>query len=152
MSVEQIATDTTILVMQADFPGVSVQTVFAYWTQPRLLEQWWVQKAELDAREGGIYHFSWPSIHQDLRGHYLSYIPDERLAFTWKWDDDTEEYGERLVTLAFAVLPEQGTRLTLTHGPYGVTAEEQAIRLEHHLAGWMHFLPHLQATITGKQL
>jgi hypothetical protein len=48
------------------------------------------------------------------------------------------------VDIIFAAPSTGGTRLTLTHGPYGDTAGEQEVRTAHHLAGWQHFLPRLQ--------
>ena len=148
MVVTHMASDVTTLMIQADFPTIPIATVFAYWTQPRLLERWWPQVAEVEAWEGGSYHLSWPSIQQDLRGQYVTFVSNERLVFTWQWDDDSEEQGERLVSLHFDINLDEGTILTLSHGPYGVTPSEQAIRTDHHLAGWLHFLPRLQEACT----
>ncbi len=36
------------------------------------------------------------------------------------------------------------TRLTLEHGPYDESPQEQGLRIGHHLAGWRHFLPLLR--------
>ncbi len=97
---------------------------------------------------------SLPKMDWRLRGHYTVFKPGRSLAFTWKWDHDPADAPPKLVTVDFApaVAPEDvlaggarpGARLTLSHGPYLDTPEEQELRVEHHLAGWRHFLPILQ--------
>jgi hypothetical protein len=37
----------------------------------------------------------------------------------------------------------------LTHGPYTDSADDQQVRIEHHLAGWQHFIPRLQLLVNG---
>ena len=80
-----------------------------------------------------------------LRGHYTRFEPGKQLAFTWKWDHDEEGTVVREVMLVFEPLLDKGTKLVLTHGPYTDSLEDQAVRIEHHLAGWQHFIPRLQA-------
>ena len=46
--------------------------------------------------------------------------------------------------IVFEPVAPDGTRLLLTHGPYIDTPEDQELRIEHHLAGWKHFLSRLQ--------
>ena len=82
-----------------------------------------------------------------LRGNYLAFAPPHTLAFTWRWDQDSSEEATRDVRVTFALLSTQGTRLLLTHGPYQDTVEDQEVRLEHHLAGWQHFLSRLAGVL-----
>jgi uncharacterized protein YndB with AHSA1/START domain len=144
MTVTQLPSTFDRLLVEADFLLVSPHTLFDYWTQPTLLQQWWPQEAECVPHVGGIYHLSWPQMNWHLRGHYTSFDPGKRLGFTWKWDSDAQEPGEREVTLDFELLVPDGTRLLLTHGFYLDTPEDQDLRIEHHLAGWKHFLSRLQ--------
>jgi len=144
MALTQLSTGPEILVLEADFPSTASDTLFRYWTEPVLLQQWWPQHAELEPREGGVYHVSWPSMDWHLRGRYTSFEPGRRLAFTWRWDHDALELGERTVEAVFESLIIGGTRLLLTHGRYLDTPADQEIRLAHHLAGWQYFLPRLQ--------
>jgi hypothetical protein len=44
-------------------------------------------------------------------------------------------------------MADQGTHLVLIHGPYQDTPEDQEVRLEHHLAGWRHFLSRLASIL-----
>jgi uncharacterized protein YndB with AHSA1/START domain len=121
--------------------------VFDYWTQPVLLREWWPQEAEIEPQYGGHYHLSWPAMDWHLRGRYTHFEPGKRLAFTWRWDHDEEGSQETVVDVTFEHTLDRGTRLLLTHGPYAETLEDQNLRLEHHLAGWLHFLPRLQACV-----
>ena len=145
MSVTQIPSNSDKLVIVAEFEKLAPREVFAYWTTSELLCTWWPQEAEIDARVGGTYHLSWPRMNWHLRGQYTHFEPGKQLAFTWKWDHDEEGTAVREVTIVLEPLPDRGTKLTLTHGPYTDSAEDQAVRIEHHLAGWQHFLPRLQS-------
>lgn len=147
MRVAQAPSEPDALVVEADVPTIAPSMLFDAWTQPLLLQRWWPQVAELQPAVGGSYHFSWPDMGWHLRGHYLTHERDRRLVFTWKWDHDEPSEPERVVTVEFVPLPGAGTRLRVTHGPYVATPEDQAIRLEHHLAGWLHFLPRLAAAV-----
>ena len=144
MAVTQLPSGFDILLVEADFFAVTPHTLFDYWTQPTLLQQWWPQEAELVLQVGGAYHLSWPQMNWHLRGHYTSFDPGKRLGFTWKWDHDSQETGEREVKIVFEPVATDETRLLITHGPYIDTPEDQELRIEHHLAGWKHFLSRLQ--------
>jgi uncharacterized protein YndB with AHSA1/START domain len=150
MTVSQLPSGLDVLLVEADFPSVTPHDLFDYWTLPVLLERWWPQVAELVPQAGGAYHLSWPQMNWHLRGHYTIFEPGKRLGFTWKWDHDPQETGEKEVKLVFEPLvtgATGGTRLLLSHGPYLDTPEEQELRIEHHLTGWRHFLPRLQELI-----
>ena len=156
MAVTQLPSGPNILLVEADFPAASPLTVFDYWTQPTLLQQWWPQEAELEPRAGGVYHLSWPQMNWRLRGVYTAFEPGKRLGFTWRWDHDEPDEPGREVLMVFEPLPPDapdrpvGTRLLLTHGPYSDTPADQELRIEHHLAGWQHFLLRLQETVAAK--
>ncbi|HUY76299.1 MAG TPA: SRPBCC domain-containing protein [Ktedonobacterales bacterium] len=146
-------------------PGCPPVRVFDYWTIPALLCQWWPQHAVVEARVGGGYTLMWPQMDWRLRGRYTIFSPGHSLAFTWAWDHDQADAAPRLVTVEFAPTTTAddaddaddadateatlGTRLTLTHGPYVGTPSDQELRIEHHLAGWRHFLPALQRAAGG---
>lgn len=152
MVVTQLPSGPDILRVEADFPSASPHILFDYWTQPALLQQWWPQEAELVPQIGGLYHLGWPQMNWHLRGHYTSFDPGKRLGFTWKWDDNAQEVGEREVEIVFeplALLATAGTRILLTHGPYIDTLEDQELRIEQHLVGWKHFLSRLQNLLVG---
>ncbi|HZO74881.1 MAG TPA: SRPBCC domain-containing protein [Ktedonobacteraceae bacterium] len=147
MAVIQQPSDLDILLVEADFPSTEPATLFAYWTEPALLQQWWPPEAEIQPEVGGTYHLSWPGRNWHLRGHYTHFEPTKRLGFTWRWDHDPQEMRTREVTLVLEPLTSGGTRLHLTHKPYDLTPEEQEVRIEQHLTGWTHFLACLQQAV-----
>lgn len=144
MAITQLSSSFDVLLVEADFPLVTPHTLFDYWVEPTLLQQWWPQEVEIMPQVGGIYHLFWSQMNWHLRGHYTSFEPGGRLDFTWKWDHDPPEAQERFVKIIFEPLATIGTWLLLTHGPYSDTPEDQELHTEHHLAGWQHFLPRLQ--------
>lgn len=138
---EQISTALGCLVMSANFPQLAPDVLFDYWTKPDLICQWWPQQAEIEPREGGAYHFSWPKMGWSLRGQYVNFDIGRSLNFTWRWDHQTTPL--RHVEITFDALPNGGTQITLTHGFYTDSAEDQEERAGH-IEGWIHFLGRLQ--------
>jgi uncharacterized protein YndB with AHSA1/START domain len=134
--------------VSVDVPGVEPGALWRAWTDPGELERWWPQTAELDVRVGGAYHLAWPQKGWHLRGSYTEVDAPSRLAFTWQWDHEPET-PVRTVTIDLQPLPDgAGTRLIVTHGPYGDDPAEAADR-EGHLEGWTGFLERLVALQTG---
>lgn len=144
MTVTQVSSGSDLLLVEIDFPEIPALRLFDYWTRPSLLTKWWPQEAELVPQVGGYYHFSWSQMNWHLRGCYTGFEPGERLSFTWKWDHEGPDAHVREVRVIFAPMASEGTHLLLAHGPYLDTPEDQVLRLDHHLAGWQHFLPRLQ--------
>jgi glutathione S-transferase len=71
--------------------------VYAAWTDPAQMKRWFgpenVQTREViaDARVGG--EFRWDLINQEgkemtISGEFRELKPDEKIVFTWKWEDD----------------------------------------------------------------
>lgn len=129
------------LVVQARYPGVRPEVLFNYWTEPDLITQWWPAEAEIDATEGGRYCLSWPKMNWYLRGTYERFDPPRALAFTWSWDHEPDVTPTH-VTLIFEPYENDGTLLTVTHGPYSETPEGLEQR-RGNLEGWTHFLSKL---------
>jgi uncharacterized protein YndB with AHSA1/START domain len=130
------------LVVAADFPELTPEAVFDYWTKPELITRWWPQEAEIEPRVGGRYHLGWPGMKWHLRGVYTAFEPGSRLAFTWNWDHEPDS-PERSVAITLESKGE-GTRLTATHGTYANTDSDREVR-QSHLEGWTHFLSQLQS-------
>jgi uncharacterized protein YndB with AHSA1/START domain len=128
------------LIVSGPFLTLSPRTMFRAWTEPALLTRWWPPEADIDLREGGTYHFSWPTMNWHLRGEYATIEPETRLSFSWRWDH--EESPDRDVDVRFDRLPDAGTKLTLEQGTYTGTAADAQER-EGHVSGWLHFLGRL---------
>ncbi|HEX7734289.1 MAG TPA: SRPBCC domain-containing protein [Ktedonobacteraceae bacterium] len=142
----QLSTNMDILQIEAEFQAEPL-ALFRYWVEPALLAQWWSPQAESECYEGGAYHLAWPQRGWHLRGRYSAFVPGKQLSFTWQWDHESAEADLKNVEVLFEGLASGGTRLLLTHGPYRATPEDQARRIDEHLAGWMHFLACLQQVV-----
>ena len=113
------------------------EKVFAAWTQPALLRQWWgpgpvsCPQAEVDLREGGAYRLA--NLQPDgsivwISGEFQRIRPPEELVYTWSL---SEMPGEpTLVRVEFRAHAE-GTELVLTHERFAI----EAVR-DMHLQGW----------------
>ncbi len=144
MAIQQLPSSESELRLAADFYDFSPERLFAYWTRPDLVTQWWPRQAEVAPGASGGYVFTFPEIHKTLRGRYTVFAPGRALTFTWAWDDDPPREPPIVVALTFTPLPtSRGTRLTLVQGPYAATPADQALRASH-LEGWQYFLGRLQ--------
>lgn len=136
------------LIVVADLPGLAADRAWRAWTDGAELARWWAPESQMDIRVGGSYALSWPRMGWVLRGAYGEVQPGHRLAFTWQWDHEPS-LPEREVTVDFAPIDGgTGTRLTITHGPYG-SGEAEAADRQSHLEGWTHFLGQLGALGTS---
>jgi uncharacterized protein YndB with AHSA1/START domain len=122
------------------------QRVFEAWTDPRVLVDWFAPADQfttivhaVELRIGGRYRIEMvdPSgkPHTAI-GVYKEIVPGERLAFTWKWEENPA-MDDTLVTLDFLPHGEE-TELVLTHSLF-LTAETR----DHHGKGWNGMMPRL---------
>ncbi|KEO83260.1 SRPBCC family protein [Tumebacillus flagellatus] len=104
------------------FPG-SRELVFRAWTTRAELESWFgppgytTTVRELDVRVGGIYRFEMQNPDGGvayLTGRYVEIQPGEKLVYTWRWEDWTQETEDTLVTLEFHERGES-TEIVITH-------------------------------------
>ncbi len=118
------------------------EELYRAWTQPEVLKQWCAPSdefentiVEVDLRVGGAYrigmhHRPTGKVHM-ARGRYREIRPNEKLVFTWAWEDPSQDGpGETLVTIEF--LDRGGkTELRLTHELF----PDRAAR-DNHEQGW----------------
>jgi uncharacterized protein YndB with AHSA1/START domain len=120
-------------------------TIYALLLDPS--EQTWLgTDFELDARPGGIYKVNVEGKHPSL-GEFVEVIPNEKLVFTFGWDEPGHP------------IPAGSTRIAITLIPDG---DETLVRLVHsglpedaitdHEQGWQHFLDRLAIVATGGEL
>lgn len=148
-AVWQVSSGRDWLVMMAAFPTTAPRAVFDYWTTPALLRRWWPPEANVEARVDGIYRFFWPQLGRSLRGYYTGFEPGKNLSFTWKWDSEPDLAPIRHVIVSFETLAEGGTQITIIHGPYNESREDQEERAGH-LEGWTHFLGRLHQALLSE--
>ena len=115
----------------------SREKVFAAWTRPELLVQWWgpgpvtCPQAQIDLREGGEYRLA--NLETDgsitwISGRFELVRAPEELAYTWTVSTVPGE--PTLVRVRF--LPHaDGTELVLTHERFAA----EAVR-DMHVEGW----------------
>lgn len=81
--------------------------VFAAWTEPERLEQWWgpglfeTVFAEVDLRPGGRYELLLEPGSMRLVGEFREVTPPRRLVYTWRWVEGVPDTRESLVTVEF---------------------------------------------------
>ena len=81
--------------------------VFAAWTDPERLKQWWgpgsfeTVFAEVDLRPGGRYELLLEPGSMRLAGEFREVTPPQRLVYTWRWIEGVPDTRESLVTVEF---------------------------------------------------
>lgn len=126
--------------------------VFAAWTDPELLKQWWgpgcfeTVFAEIDLRPGGRYELLLEPGSMRLVGQFREVTPPRRLVYTWRWVEGVPDTRESLVTVEFR---EHGVRteVVLVHdnfvGPGPVEMYDE---------GWRSGLDKLRALLQAKEI
>ena len=139
-------TQDTVLILKRTFP-VPVAKVYTAWTSAEALRHWLapadylVTLSEADFRVGGSYRVSMKPPHKDIthtvNGTYREIVPEEKLVFTWQWEDDADDAGETLVTVQFEDNGAE-TALLLTHELF-----PNAEARDKHAQGWESCLGNL---------
>jgi uncharacterized protein YndB with AHSA1/START domain len=128
------------------------EQVFAAWTDPELLVQWWgpgpitCPEAHIDLREGGDYRIA--NLHPDgsttwISGTFSTVRVPEELVYTWTANILTGP--PTLVRVRF-LEHDEGTELVLVHERFAV----EQVR-EMHLEGWQGCLDKLALFMTGRR-
>jgi uncharacterized protein YndB with AHSA1/START domain len=108
-------------------------------TDPVALAAWfWPERfattAEVDLRVGGRYRIDGPGAGMAVAGEYTAVEPPRRLAFTWRWADETDE---TLVTVELTPV-DAGTDLVIVHSRFATAADR-----DNHAEGWSDCLDRL---------
>lgn len=133
------------------------------WTDPERLKAWYrpddswsTPIAEIDLRPGGTYRIGLrppvgPAFHEV--GAYREIALPDRLVYTVRFEGTHLQYGgsrfdeptgaemepyETVITVEFDDLPEEETRVRVTHAGYRTAADRDL-----HREGWPRFLEHL---------
>lgn len=128
--------------------------VYKVWTEPEHMVRWMGPKgftapsAKLDVREGGRYRTLIRSPEGKdywFCGVYREVVANERLVFTFAWEEDGERGQENLITITFA--DENGkTRMTFKQTPFQSVEERDG-----HEGGWSEAFDKLAAyVVTAK--
>ena len=126
------------------------EAVFAAWTDPELLKQWWgpgpttCPEAHVDLRVGGTYRLA--NLETDgsvvwISGQFEHIRAPEELVYTWKIGSGPGE--PTLVRVAF-LEHREGTELRLTHERFTSEASRDM-----HLSGWGGCIDKLAALLAA---
>lgn len=117
--------------------------VFAAWTTPEILAQWFAPGPRnpfpegLDVRPGGKYRIVMKGEEDSpvAVGEYREVVANEKLVFTWSWEGDPSQ--PTLVTVTFSDKGD-GTEVVLVHERF-----TNAETCDHHRMGWQAILDKL---------
>jgi len=149
----QAATDVVILRHQYPF---GIEQVFAAWSNPQALAQWFgphshdssIEKYEF--KTGGQYQIRMVPTGKDsdctgeaegdsvCAGRFVAIDAPSRIVMTFDWIEGGAEMGETLLTIDFAEV-NGGTEITLTHEKIPSEELRQA-----HTGGWQGTLECLE--------
>ncbi len=134
----------------------SPEDVYRAWTAPSVIERWFgptpefsTPIAEVDLKVGGKYRIGMKSPGGELyvaTGEYQGIIPNEKLVFTWRWEGESSDISDTLVTVEFKKSNEH-TELVFTHENFAT--EELA---KDHQEGWEGALSKLSTLITKGEI
>ena len=114
----------------------SPATIFEFLTIPEKLIEWNGSEAELDPRPGGIYRV--------LMGNGHQAVADERVVFTFGWDQPDHPIPAGSTKVEITLIPEgESTRVRLVHS--GLPADA----VTDHTKGWEHYLNRLGVVASG---
>ena len=120
------------------------ETVFRLLTDSREYAKWKGQRAELDARPGGIFRVIFPQPASVVAGKFIELIPSRRVVFSWGWEGNEHvPPGSSRVEIDLEPVG-SGTRVRLVHRDLPVPA------MAEHAEGWDFFLPRLTAVAEGR--
>jgi uncharacterized protein YndB with AHSA1/START domain len=122
--------------------------VYAAWTDPAQLKEWWgpesvrTRNFAADVRVGGKYR--WDLINQEdeemsVFGEYRELVPEKKIVFTWKWDDDDVWENRSSVVTVELFDAAGGTELHLRHEQLPSTESR-----DRHNEGWNSVLDRLE--------
>jgi len=100
------------------------ERVYAAWTDPEQLKQWWgpkrmrTQSLAFDPRVGGKYRWTLVDEKDEemtVFGEYRELVPGKKIVFTWQWDDDEAWTNRNSIVTVELSDHDGGTELRLTH-------------------------------------
>ena len=117
-----------------------VSRLYQAWIDPKMMNAWFKPNEQLqstctvDLRVGGAYEVRMQPPEGDpyvALGVYKEIIPDEKLAFTWRWAHESPDQ-DTLVTILFRPVGDSASELTLLHSRFPNVEER-----DKHSEGWL---------------
>jgi uncharacterized protein YndB with AHSA1/START domain len=121
----------------------SPETIWPFLVDPKKHTEWLGTVADIDPRPGGVYRVLVGGENQSS-GEYVEVVPNERVVFTFGWEQEGNPITPGSSTVEISLHPEgTKTRVQLTHR--GIPEDAVA----DHTVGWDHYLGRLAVTATG---
>ncbi len=100
-------------------------------------------EAELEPHAGGRYRVLASGVHPGV-GEFVEVVPDEKVVFTFGWDEPHHPIPAGSTVVEITLIPEgERTRVRLTHRGLPDDA------VTDHVAGWDYYLTRLAIVATG---
>jgi uncharacterized protein YndB with AHSA1/START domain len=115
--------------------AASPETVWAFWTEPARLAEWWGPDAEVVAEPGGIFRVVMEA-GPVMRGTFTELDPPHRLVFTFGWEQNApgQPLAPGSTRVEVTMTPDAGeTVVELRHSDMPVTHAAD------HEKGWTHY-------------
>ena len=139
--------DTEYQLTVSQMYHASAECIFRAWTDPEALQQWFrpngqiqTLSAEAELRTGGDYRLDMQAAdgaRYRASGLYHEINEPIKLAFTWRWGDETK-VEDTYVELSLRQLAPNQTELTLFHDEFISAAERDS-----HAENWRGVLTQL---------
>lgn len=122
--------------------SVPVERLYAAWTTPEDLKQWWkpsenhLTNVELDNKEGGHIKYEFDNKEGQhvvtITGQYKEVKPNEKLVYTWNWDiaSGNVKESDHQLTIEFSA-EGSGSKLTVLQENF-----ENGEAVKPHEEGW----------------
>ncbi len=138
----------TWLVVEMMLEGLTLADALCWFTEQDRLARWWGEECTIAPVPGGRYEVRWPGMNWTMRGQVLT-CDETQLVYSWTWDHEPDLPARAVIVRTEPAA--NGTRLTISHGPYRPTSSslthEDEDR-ESHRDGWLFFLPKLRQIMT----
>jgi uncharacterized protein YndB with AHSA1/START domain len=119
------------------------ETIWQFLVDPERHDRWLGTEVDIDPRPGGHYRVLVYGQHPS-RGEYVEVVPNEKVVFTFGWDEPGHPIPAGSTTVEISLHPEgDKTRVRLAHR--GLPADA----VEDHTGGWDRYLERLSIVTTG---
>jgi uncharacterized protein YndB with AHSA1/START domain len=119
------------------------ETIWPFLVEPDQHLRWLGTEVDIDPRPGGTYRVVVYGQHPS-RGEYVEVAPQEKVVFTFGWDEPDHPIPPGSTTVEISLHPEgEKTRVRLVHR--GLPADA----VEDHTGGWDRYLERLAIAATG---
>jgi uncharacterized protein YndB with AHSA1/START domain len=119
------------------------ETIWPLLVDPDRHREWMGTEVDIDARPGGVHRVLVQGVHPGV-GEYVEVVPNEKVVFTFGWDEPGHPIPAGSTTVEISLHPEgTKTRVRLTH--HGLPADA----VDDHGGGWSHYLARLAVAATG---